>query len=120
MCQLEKCNQNFTRINKLESLAFQELVNHSCLGEGECLHPFEPNSDQKLKKKSSFPILSEEIFENRGHYTLNFLIHTEIIQSSHKCLQLRCTVNTFENIDTKFHNDQRKNQGGGTYFYLTV
>ena len=41
----------FFRIKKCESLAFQEQVNHSCLGEVECLHPFEPNSDQKLKKK---------------------------------------------------------------------
>ena len=31
------------------ALAFQELVNHSCLCESECLHPFEQNSDQKLQ-----------------------------------------------------------------------
>ena len=36
---------------KFESLAFQELVNHSCLGEGECPHPFEEKSDQKFQNK---------------------------------------------------------------------
>ena len=36
---------------KFESLAFQELVNHSCLGEGECPHPFEQKSDQKFQNK---------------------------------------------------------------------
>ena len=40
--------KKFFRIKKFESLAFQELVNHSCLGEGECRHPFEQNSDQKF------------------------------------------------------------------------
>ena len=32
-------------------MAFQELVNHSCLGEVECCHPFEQNSDQKFQNK---------------------------------------------------------------------
>ena len=81
---LEPGNQQIFKIKKFESLAFQELVNHSCLCEDECLHPFEPNSDQKLKKKKNWlPILSKEIFENRDIHTSNFLIHIELIQSSH-------------------------------------
>ena len=49
--QNEKC-VNWSRAiaiyqnQKIEFLAFQELVNHFCLGEGDCLHPFDQNSDQ--------------------------------------------------------------------------
>ena len=35
---LEPSNRKFFKIKKFESLAFQELVNQSCLGEGECPH----------------------------------------------------------------------------------
>ena len=87
---LELSNRTFFRIKKMESLAFKELVNHSCLGEVECRHPFEQVLDQKFKKKNSLsPILSDEIFESRGSHALNFLICTEIIQSSHKCSRLQ-------------------------------
>ena len=44
-------------------MAFQELVNHSCLGEGECCHPFEQNSDQKFQNKISCLFFQRKILK---------------------------------------------------------
>ena len=100
-----------------------ELVNHSCLGEGECLHPFKQNSDQNFQNKV-YRLFFRRKFLKTGSHTLNFIIPTEIIQSSHKRWQLlsthlRILTQNFAMISENFLEIYTFFQGG-TYFCWTV
>ena len=56
-CVPETEQSKIFKMKKIESLAFQELVNHSCLDEGECPNPLEPKFDQKLQNEVYHPFL---------------------------------------------------------------
>ena len=66
---------------------------------------------------SNFQVTSEKSIKKRGSDTMNFLIHSFIQKSLIQATNANNTVNTFENTDTKFHNNQRKTIGD-VYIYF--
>ena len=56
--RLHFTSQTCLSVNKFESLTFKDVVNHSCLGENECHHPFEP----KILTQN-FTIIKEKLKE---------------------------------------------------------
>ena len=99
---LEPSNRKFFRIKKFESQAFQEQVNHSCLGEGECHH-----LNKILTKNSKMRLITYSFREFFWKQRLSHLKFSHWYRNhSIKPQMLTITVNKFENTDPKFHNHQ--------------
>ena len=80
--------ENLNGLNKMFDLLYEDVKsNNYSRKRTHLMKNFILATVDTLKEKCvpvKSPIFSEEIFENRGSHTLDFLIHTEIIQSSHK------------------------------------
>ena len=102
---LEPSNQKFFRIKKFESLAFLELVNHFCLGEDECRHPFEQNSDQKFQNKV-YPLFFKQTFLNTRVVTFEiFVFKQNPFNQATNALSIY-NANTLDNFHGRFRNNQ--------------
>ena len=81
---MSRAIEKFFRIKKFESLAYQEMETTLVLVRESVVIRLNKPLTKNLKK-ILLPIRSEEICENKGSHTLNFLICREINQSSKKC-----------------------------------